>query len=44
MFGLPSLLDTNSLKTLGANSTQNTLPPEQMSDTCEGVVPVDAPR
>ena len=33
MLGLPSQLATSSLKTLGANSTQNTLPSLQMSET-----------
>ena len=44
IMGLPSEFRTSSLNILGANSTQTTLPSRTMSATCDGVVPLDAPR
>lgn len=44
IIGLPSEFLTSSRNILGANSTQTTLPSPTMSATCDGVVPLDAPR
>ena len=44
MLSLPEAVFTRSLNDLGENSMQYTLPLWQMSDTCDEVVPLAAPR